>query len=285
MTLSLTPEAFRQLKSLIEEESGIVVSDDKEYLIETRLAKMVLESGCETYEQFYQQAKLSNVALKNKIIDAITTNETLWFRDEKPYRMLENHILPELAQKGQPINIWSAACSTGQEPYSIAMVASNLARRNPALKKIMDAGQFKILATDLSPTALFIAKNGRYDQIAMSRGFYDDTYKQKFFDTQGRVCVIKDEVKQMIDFKPFNLKHPFLTLGGPFDIVFIRNVAIYFSADFKKELFKKIRHCQKPNSYLMLGASESLVGVSADYTYRESQGGIYYELTAGGAAK
>jgi chemotaxis protein methyltransferase CheR len=284
MTLSLTPEAFRQLKSLIEDESGIVVSDDKEYLIETRLAKMVLESGCETYEQFYQQAKLSNVALKNKIIDAITTNETLWFRDEKPYRMLENHILPELAEKGKPIHIWSAACSTGQEPYSIAMVALSLARRNPALKKIMDAGQFKILATDLSPTALFIAKNGRYDQIAMSRGFYDESYRQRFFDTQGRVCIIKDELKQLVDFKAFNLKHPFLTLGGPFNVVFIRNVAIYFSAEFKKELFAKIKQSLTPNGSLILGASESLVGISTDFAYRESQGGIYYELT-GGAAK
>lgn len=284
MTLPLTPEAFKHLRSLIEDESGIVVSEDKEYLIETRLAKMVMESGCDSYEQFYQQAKLSNNTLKNKIIDAITTNETLWFRDEKPYRMLENHMLPELAEKGQPIHIWSAACSTGQEPYSIAMVALNLARRNPALKRLMDAGKFKITATDLSPTALFIAKNGRYDTIAMSRGFYDDTYKQKFFDTQGRVCIVKDELKNLVEFKPFNLKHPFITLGGPFNVVFIRNVAIYFSPDFKKELFKKIQHCLTPSGYLILGASESLVGVSSQYSYRESQGGIYYELT-GGIAK
>jgi chemotaxis protein methyltransferase CheR len=286
MTLSLTPEAFKQLKSLIEDESGILVADDKEYLIETRLAKMVMESGCDDYESFYQEAKNNNTALKNKIIDAMTTNETLWFRDEKPYRILEQQLLPELATRSDSITIWSAACSTGQEPYSIAMVALSLAKRNPALKKIIENGKFKILATDLSPSALFVARNGRFDQISMSRGFFDENYKLNYFEPNGRVFVIKPEVQALVEFKPFNLKHPFITLGGPFDIVFLRNVAIYFAASFKKELMVKIKNNLRPKGALLMGASESLVGISNDFTYQESQGGVYYELTGeGGAAR
>jgi chemotaxis protein methyltransferase CheR len=282
MTLSMTPEAFKHLKALIEEESGIVVSDEKEYLIETRLAKMVLEAGCEDFESFYKKAKFGQDQLKTKIVDAMTTNETLWFRDEKPYRVLENVILPELVERHKTIKIWSAACSTGQEPYSIAMVALSLAKRNRKLANMIAEGNFKILATDLSSSALFLAKNGRYDKISMSRGFYDESYKTRFFEQGERVCCITDDVKNLVEFKLFNLKHPFLTLGSGFHSVFIRNVAIYFSMDFKKELFAKVGKVMTPNGYLMLGASESLVGVNTDFVFRECQGGTYYELTTGG---
>jgi chemotaxis protein methyltransferase CheR len=286
MTLSLSTEAFRQFKTLIEDESGIVVSDEKEYLIETRLAKMVMDNGCESYDEFYRLVKAGNDTLKTKIVDAMTTNETLWFRDEKPYRLLETVILPELAEKRDRIRIWSAACSTGQEPYSIAMVALSLAKRNPKLASIIAQGRFQILATDLSSSALFLAKNGRYDKIAMSRGFFDESYKTRFFTEDGRVACITDEVKKLVDFRPFNLKHPFVALGESFDVVFIRNVAIYFSLDFKRELFGKIRHVLNQPGYLLLGASESLVGISQDFTFREGAGGgTYYERqVTGGAA-
>lgn len=280
MNLSITSNEFQLLRDLIEKECGIELRSDKAYLIETRLAKLVIESGCDTFGEFYLKAKASDDAnLKTKIVDAITTNETLWFRDEAPFRVLRDTVLPELYAKikqGQKkgVRVWSAACSTGQEPYSVAMILSELVAQgkiHPA-----DKARFSILATDISTSALRLAKSATYDPISMSRGMLPG-FKEKYFEEQERVCVLRDEIKEMVTFQTFNLQNSLASLGK-FDIVMLRNVTIYFAHDFKVQLFQKIADVLSPDGYLVLGSSEILSGYSDDFVQRDFGRLHFYQL-------
>lgn len=279
--LKINDTEFSQLRELIEQVCGISLGDEKTYLVENRLTKLVLENGCETFGQFYQKAKNpTDISLRSKIIDAVTTKETLWFRDEFPYALLREEFFPTLLDKiskgeKQKIRIWSAASSTGQEPYSIAMTAHEYAAKTGDRRLI--EGKLNIVATDISMAAIFLAKAARYDSISMSRGM-PDALKNKYFEEQGRVWALKDDIKKMVEFRQFNLQDNFVTLGM-FDIIFIRNVAIYFSPEFKKGLFKKISQILSPDGYLMLGASESLVNYSNDFdSVMKTDRGMYYKL-------
>ncbi len=280
MNLTLAAEEFRLFRDFIEKECGIAVNEDKVYLVENRLMQLVLRNGCTSFGDFYLKVKSStDGALKMQIVDAMTTNETLWFRDESPFKILKECLFPEFVAKLQSgaksqIRIWCAACSSGQEPYSIVMTAKEFCQASPSHAVLKD--KLSILATDISPTVLLLAKSGRYDPIAMSRGMPPE-YKTKYFTQQDPVCIIKDEVKQFITFQQFNLQNPFTSLGK-FDVIFLRNVAIYFSIDFKTELFKKIGQSLNPGGYLFVGASESLNGYSTDFTLKEHGRGLYYQV-------
>ncbi|MGE0201121.1 MAG: protein-glutamate O-methyltransferase CheR [Candidatus Melainabacteria bacterium] len=278
MTLSLTAPEFDLFRDLIEKECGISVHNDKMYLIETRLMKLVLENGCENFGEFYHKAKHDN-PLKDKIVDAMTTNETLWFRDNTPYIALKEYLFPMMVEQmksGQrsELNIWSAACSTGQEPYSIAMLAHEYARQTG--NKELISGRMNIFATDISPSALMIAKIGRYDPLSMSRGMTEEL-RGRYFEEQNKVAVIKPEIKNMVKFQQMNLLKPFENIGR-YDVVLLRNVAIYFSEEFKINLFKRITQVMKPNGYLFLGASETLFAYSQDFKNVEFANARFYQL-------
>lgn len=275
--IAINKEEFILLRDYIHQECGIVVGDEKVYLIESRLAHLVVEAGCNSFKEFYLKARgdFSN-KLRNKIIDAMTTNETLWFRDIKPWTIIKEIVIPHfisMLKKGQKtqISIWSAACSTGQEPYSFAMLLDEALQNEPSLRK----SQFNILATDISPSALYMAISGRYNSVAMARGMLPG-YQQKYFVTEGVVCQIKDEIKNMVQFKQFNLQENFSRLPD-FDLVFCRNVAIYFSVDFKKELFRKIYGKTSAGGFFFIGSTESLINYSEDFEQYEYQRGIYYQ--------
>ncbi len=270
-------EEFILLREYIQQECGIVVGDEKVYLIESRLARLVVETGCSSFKEFYIKAK-SDITkkLRDKIIDAMTTNETLWFRDMKPWTIIKELIIPKFIDdlkngRKQRITIWSAACSTGQEPYSLSMLIDEALKREPRISR----EQFYILGTDISPSALYMAISGRYNTIAMSRGMLPG-YKEKYFTDNNGVSDIIPEIKKMVIYKQFNLQHDFSKIPTC-DLIFCRNVAIYFSPDFKKELFKKIYNKLDKDGYFFIGSTESLIGYSDNYEQLEYQKGVYYK--------
>lgn len=278
MSSTITKPEFDLFRELIEKECGISIGDEKAYLLETRLSRLLAENGCDNFSQFYTKTK-ADLSLRNKIIDAMTTNETLWFRDNSPYVTLKEHLFPQFMdqiRKGQKkqLRIWSAACSSGQEPYSMAMIAHELARLGKGNELIN--GGLSITATDLSSSILFIAKTGRYDPISISRGMPEDL-RDRYFKQEGRVFVLDQKVRDLVQFQQMNLMKSFDGLGK-FDIVMLRNVAIYFSAEFKINLFKKIARVLNPDGYLFLGASESLYGYSEDFNRLEYGNGSYYQV-------
>jgi chemotaxis protein methyltransferase CheR len=278
MSMTLSKQEFQLFRDMIEKECGIALQEDKVYLIESRLASLVVEAGCESFSAFYQMAMGANTSLKDKIVNAMTTNETLWFRDEGPYTTLREKIFPEMVgeirqARRRDIRLWSAACSTGQEPYSISMIAHDLARSgSPELLH----GKLSISASDICTSALTIAKLGRYNTLAMSRGMLPG-YKENYFDDGGAICTLKDSVKSLIQFQQFNLQKPFDSLGK-FDIIFLRNVAIYFSHDFKVALYDKLARALNPGGYLFVGTSETLIGYSTKFDRREHGRCIYYQV-------
>jgi chemotaxis protein methyltransferase CheR len=281
MTLRITNQEFALLRNLIEEQCGITLGTDKVYLVESRLAKLVKKAGGTCFGDLYRQLKNSSPPndLLGMMLDAITTNETLWFRDQYPYQILSDHILPQLKgqiDQGKRLNmeIWSCACSTGQEPYSIAMRALDFYRRCDCEEDCHR--QVKILATDISQKSLSQARNGAYDLTAMSRGLSPEDIKRFFTEKYGK-WVIADDVKRLVTFKKYNLKS--LDYGiGPFDIIFLRNVTIYFSDSFKKILFNRIRGLLSPEGYLFLGAGETIRDFTEAFDMLSYQGAPYYRL-------
>ncbi len=270
---ALTNEEFNLFRKLIEENSGITLGDAKSYLVESRLRPLLKAAGCSTFREFYQKALDRKTGWIDKIIDAMTTNETLWFRDRNPFIILRDKLLPELAEtsKRRKVRFWSAGCSTGQEPYSIAITIYEYCAKHPNT----NPSRFEILGTDISPSALFIAIAGRYEGLGISRGM-DQSILPKYFKKDGKAYVIKDEIKSLVRFKQFNLQNSF-TLLSKFDVIFCRNVAIYFSDEFKRELFKKFHQALHPKGYLFLGSAENLRGLSSDFEALEYKHSFYYQ--------
>ncbi|MCD6308598.1 MAG: protein-glutamate O-methyltransferase CheR [Candidatus Latescibacteria bacterium] len=252
------------MKQYIEEHCGIHLDDGKEYLIETRLSDLVIESGCSSFQEFHLKAR-SDVAgkLRDRIIDAMTTNETLWFRDETAWQYIREIAVPTLLDKAEKTGrarVWSAAASTGQESYSLLMLLDEQARARgkPAL-----LDRIEIIATDISTSALFIAMSARYDSFSINRGLPADK-KSRYFTQEGNVWVFDQELKKHVRFKKFNLQDSLASMGI-FDLIMCRYVTIYFSEQFKRTVFSKIAKALQPGGVLLLGATESLRGYSDEF--------------------
>jgi len=271
-------EEFRLIRDYVEKHCGIHLSDDKVYLVETRLTTLMFEQGCSTFGELYRKAIADRTnVLRDKIIEAITTNETFWFRDMHPFGILNEVLFKQYADevaagKRTKIRIWSAACSTGQEPYSIAMTFLEYARHHPVLKP----EHIEIVASDISSTVLFLGKLGRYDSLSMSRGL-SEKYRERYFFSDKKVWTIKDEVKQLVRFQKLNLQEIFNSIGRQ-DIIFCRNILIYFSLDFKQDILKRIAALLRPSGYLFLGASESIIMYTKDYEMLRHAMGLYYQV-------
>lgn len=280
MNVALTQTEFDLIRNYIKIECGIDIPDGKEYLIESRLANIMAISGSTSYSDlYYKAARDKTNKFRDKIIDAITTNETSWFRDKSPFTVLKEVILPERLEllrtgKTQKLRIWSAACSTGQEPYSIAMILLQLLKL-PRFQSLRSS-QIDILATDISKSALLMAKLGRYDNISMSRGMPQELL-DNYFTLNQRVWTIDDKIKNMVEFKLFNLQNSFQPFGI-FDIVLCRNVAIYFSDEFKTDVFNRIAEIIKNDGYLFLGTAESLSNYTDRYKIQNHNNAIYYQV-------
>ncbi|MDY0163600.1 protein-glutamate O-methyltransferase CheR [Desulfobotulus sp.] len=261
----ITPTEFALFSKYILEISGIALDKGKEYLVETRLHPLLEELGCKSYTDFYQKIQKDiRKDLEKRVIDAISTNETYFFRDKHPFELLQHKILPDLIDKRSqagrkwngrlPIRIWSAASSTGQEIYSIAMTMKELGLD-------LKTYDIKLLGTDISDAAVAQASYGRYNKFEAARGLTPQRL-QRFFNRDGEHWRIKDEIRAMASFRKMNLMKPFTGLGK-FDIIFCRNVAIYFTPQDRKMLYQKIASSLEPDGYLLIGSTESLSNETA----------------------
>ena len=274
--IRIKSDEIQLLAKYIYEISGINIEASKAYLIETRLGRILESENCDSYSEFYQKAKKdASKILEKKVIDAITTNETLFFRDGNPFELLKHKILPEIIDRRsatktlRPIRIWSAACSTGQEVFSIAIVLKELLGSNPS-------HSIKLLGTDLSDAAVRQASYGSFNKFEIERGLPRDRL-HLYFTPDGANWKIKDAIRSMATFQKLNLMHPFSALGK-FDIIFCRNVAIYFTLEDRKKLFSKMADALEPDGYMIIGSTESLTGVCPRFVPKRHLKSIFYQL-------
>lgn len=273
--MQVTAEDIKVISRLVNDLCGIVLDESKGYLIQSRLSSLAEETGCKTFSELYYKARYETAApLRTRLIDAITTNETLFFRDSSPFDVLQHRILPNLidakSKSGTPkrIRIWSAACSTGQEPYSIAMVLHELLGN-------LAGWDIKIQATDISDAAIRHASKGRYAVHEIQRGM-PQPLLQKYFTQDPQGWTVQDSLRALIAFKRLNLLEPF-TILGTFDVIFCRNVAIYFSPDARKDLFRRIAAQLTAEGALLVGSSESLTDVGPNFKPQHHCRAIYYQ--------
>jgi chemotaxis protein methyltransferase CheR len=259
-------------RDFLEQQCGIVLGDNKQYLVKSRLAPLMQRFGLATLSELVNKT-LSPFErqLRSAVIDAMTTNETLWFRDTYPYELLKKQIFPELEKTCRTVKIWSAASSSGQEPYSIAMTALEYQQSRPGAFSL----GVHIMGTDISNTMLEHCQRAEYDGLALSRGLSPER-RSKFFEDSGKGMMrVKDNVRKNVSFRHLNLLDSY-TLLGKFDIIFCRNVLIYFSAEVKAKIIRQFAQSLNPRGYLFLGASESLSSINADFEMIRCNPGIIY---------
>ena len=276
--LKITPAELKTVGQYIHDISGIYLDQSKSYLFETRLGTIAEEHGCNSYQELHLKAKRdTSKRIERQIIDAISTNETLFFRDKGPFELLKHKILPELIDLRTPrtpqiktnIKIWSAASSTGQELYSVAMTVKDL------IDHRMDSYNFNLLGTDISDNAVKQASYGKYNKFEIERGLPRPTL-QKHFTLFGDSWKIKDEIRAMVNFRKLNLMLPFAGIGK-FDIIFCRNVAIYFTLQDRKKLFNKLADSLADDGYLIIGSTESLTGICSRFVPKRHLRSIFYQ--------
>ena len=272
MKAEITPQEYEAFKSFLQDACGILLGDNKQYLVKSRLRRIMEENKLSTLGDLLDRVKRTGrSSLKEVVIDAMTTNETLWFRDNHPFRILQEKLLPEFGDRksAQSLRIWSAACSTGQEPYSVAMIIEEFRRQRPG--RLRDV---KITATDISKSVLEVARRGEYEMIAIGRGLSPERQKQFFTPAMNGSWQIRPQIKSMVEFRELNLLERYML--GKFDIVMCRNVLIYVSAELKKDILTRIHATLNPGGYLILGASESLNGLPHLYEMVQCHPGIIY---------
>jgi len=269
---------FQEIKQYIEEKSGIMFNEYNVHLLESQLTKMLKKLKMHRIEELHIKLCIyRDVETLQHLIDAITTNETFWFRDKALWDMLEQRFIPRLIEKRREhptrkIRIWSAACSYGQEPYSMAMcIVKYLKQRNITDITLYD---FDILATDISSSALAIARSGLYDSISVSRGL-SDIDKHLFFTPLGDQWQLKEEIRQAVTLQQFNLLESDYRFE-PFDVILFKNVMIYFSETMKKELYLKISKVLDHQGVLFIGSSELLDDNRQLFVREQYLDGIYF---------
>ncbi len=268
--MNLSDQEFHEIRLLVKSLCGIWLGDDKKYLVKSRLEPVVKRNELSGYTELIQRAAVaSNVRLHEEIIESITTKETSFNRDEHPFVAIQQTILPRLIANrlvrqrttGLPfgkLRIWSAAASTGQEAYSLAMAVLDHIRkqpRNAAQGLLVTPDNFSITATDISSQALSVASQGVYHQRDIERGLTKDQHK--YFVAHNGKYSIHPQVKQLIDFKRLNLVKPFAEMNG-FDLVLCRNLLIYFDEPTRRQVMLQLTSSLASGGMLLLGAVESL---------------------------
>jgi chemotaxis protein methyltransferase CheR len=270
---SLAEAEYNQFRLFLEQHSGIVLGENKQYLVRSRLAPLMGKYNLPSLSEVVKHSmKPTERQLRAEVIDAMTTNETLWFRDRYPFDLLHNTLLPEYSKLGRSLRIWSAACSSGQEPYSLAMTALEYQQRKPGALP----GGITIQATDLSPSMLERCKNAEYDGLALARGLSEERKRQFFDALPNGNMKIKDNVKRLVNFRAHNLLESY-TLLGKYDIIFCRNVLIYFAPEAKAKILRQFAAALNPKGILFLGASESIAGLTDEFDMVRCNPGIYYQ--------
>lgn len=266
--------AFREF---LEQACGILLGDNKQYLVQSRLGKLMKETGAASLGELVDrlQRERAGGSLREKVIEAMTTNETFWFRDNYPFQILSQHLFPQwVERKLRSPRIWSAACSTGQEPYSISITVQEFLNACPGA-----FSDVPIVATDISPTVLEEAQSGCYDPMVLSRGLPDDI-KERYFRRDPLHWTerwqLRADVRGRVRFSQANLLASYSALGR-FDAIFCRNVLIYFSSELKTDILKRMAAALNPGGYLFLGASESISQYSDAFEMVRCQPGVVYK--------
>jgi chemotaxis protein methyltransferase CheR len=270
---NITQEEYTTFRSFLEQATGIVLGDNKHYLVTSRLAGLMTEFSISSFPHLMERIK-KDLKFKQKILDAMTTNETSWFRDTYPYEVLKEKILPEAAKRRPTsFRIWSAACSTGQEPYSISMIVSEyLSSPFSGLTN----NSVQIVGTDISSTAMLQAKKGCYEGVSVTRGLSQER-KKRFFKETGNCWRVAPEISDRVSFREMNLMQSYSFIGK-FDVIFCRNVLIYFSQELKKDILKRMTQVLNTQGYLILGGSESISGYSEEFELVKWNSGVIYRL-------
>jgi chemotaxis protein methyltransferase CheR len=272
----MTPPDYKYLRKLLKDHSGLDLSSDKQYLIESRLLPLSRKAGLSDIGELVQKMKGGSASLTTQVVEAMTTNETFFFRDKIPFEHFRNTIMPEILQARagrKSIRIWCAAASTGQEPYSLAMCLKEMG--------VTLAGvRVEILATDLSQEVLEKSKSGIYSQFEVQRGLPIQLLV-KYFKQIGELWQINPDIRAMVSHRQLNLLHDFSQLGV-FDVIFCRNVLIYFDQDTKINIFNRLAKAIEADGFLALGAGETVVGLTEAFKpYPERRG--LYRLNGAGA--
>jgi len=266
----VTPLEFDYLRRLLKERSGLVLSQDKQYLVESRLMPVARRAGLDSLSPLVHNLKRQNAEpLIVEVVEAMMTNETFFFRDRLPFDHMRDTIVPALMQARaaqKRIRIWCAAASSGQEPYSLAMVLKDMGAS-------LAGWRIDILATDLSAEVLEKAKTGLYSQFEVQRGLPIQLLIKHFTQT-GDCWQLSPEIRAMVQFRPFNLLNDFGTLGT-FDVVFCRNVLIYFDQDYKVAVLDRLVRQIERDGYLLLGAAETVVGLTDQFKPYPERRGLY----------
>ncbi len=275
----MTPTDFQFMASLIRDRSGLVLSEDKAYLLESRLMPLTRKAGMKSLDELVAAVRSKrDEGIVKDIVEAMTTNESLFFRDTKPFQQLRDIVFPTLLKtraSSKKIRIWCAACSSGQEPYSIAMTIKEAGAQYAGWN-------FEIVATDLSTDILDKAKKGQFSQFEVQRGL-PITLLVKYFDQVGDKWKISDDLISMVKFSPFNLLSSPAPLGK-FDIVFCRNVLIYFDRETKTKVLDGIGQIMPDDGVLYLGGAETVLGLTENFQPVSEQRGMY-QLTRGAAMR
>jgi len=265
----VTPTEYEYLRKFLKDNSGLDLSADKQYLIESRLLPLARKAGLSGIAELVQKLQGGARQLITDVVEAMTTNETFFFRDKVPFDHFRDHIMPEIikARAGRrSVRIWCAAGSTGQEPYSLAM---SLKEMGAALT----GWRVEIIATDLSQEVLEKAKAGIYSQFEVQRGLPIQML-MKYFKQTGETWQINPELRAMIQHRQLNLLHDFAQLGT-FDVIFCRNVLIYFDQETKINIFNRLARQIEPDGFLVLGAAETVVGLTDTFRPIPERRGLY----------
>jgi chemotaxis protein methyltransferase CheR len=277
--MSIGAGDFGFVRDLVRKRSAIILEEGKEYLVESRLATLARSEGFGSVEQLIADLRTRPLdGLHRKVVEAMTTNETTFFRDAYPFEALQATILPELVRRNgakRRLTIWSAACSTGQEPYTIAML---IREHFPALL----GWNLSILGTDICTSALERAAAGRYTQIEVNRGL-PVTYLVKYFTKRDLQWQISDDVRRMVEYRELNLIDPWAGLASV-DVVFLRNVLIYFDTQTKKTILGRVRQILHPEGYLFMGGAETTLNLDEAYDRVTMGRAVVHRLFQGRAA-
>jgi chemotaxis protein methyltransferase CheR len=255
-SLPVTPPDYEYLRKILKYHSGLDLSADKQYLIESRLLPLSRKAGLSGISELVQKLKGGAASVATQVVEAMTTNETFFFRDKVPFEHFRDSIMPQILRaraSRKSIRIWCAAGSTGQEPYSLAMCLKEMSAA-------IAGWRIEILATDLSQEVLEKSRSGIYSQFEVQRGLPIQMLL-KYFKQVGELWQINPDIRAMVQYRQLNLLHDFSSLGA-FDVIFCRNVLIYFDQDTKIETFNRLARATEPDGFLVLGAAETVVGLT-----------------------
>jgi len=275
--MSISAASFTFVCDVVRAESAIVLNAGKEYLVESRLVPLAKAAGYADVDAYVADLQVRrNPAAMRAVVEALTTNETSWFRDADPFNTLRTTVFPTLARNrpNRQLRVWSAACSSGQEAYSVSMVASE----TPAIAGF----RLEVIGTDLSEEMVRRASTGEYSQLEVNRGL-PATSLVRHFERAGAGWRIHPSIREGVSFRTGNLTRPFPPMGR-FDIVFLRNVLIYFDVQTKRDILRRIRDVMAPDGYLFLGAAEMTMGVDDNWDRIPSGRSSVYQPRAAATA-